>query len=117
MKKLIICGMVLFVLTSCIETQKGEAVKDGLAEVEPTQIEVGTVGDGTSMHSLELVGVFGDTLYFAAPAERLMLHAESIHFDNTLCETLHLPPTLSASWEEEEFLQNNQSDVRNEQAE
>ncbi|MBO4451497.1 MAG: hypothetical protein J5770_03665 [Bacteroidaceae bacterium] len=64
MKKLIICGMVLFVLTSCIETQKGEVVKDGLAEVEPTQIEVGTVGDGTSMHSLELVGVFGDTLYF-----------------------------------------------------
>lgn len=63
MKKLLILGVVLIALASCVETKKSDAEKDGLAEMGRTQIDVGTVGDGTSMHSLELVGLFGDTLY------------------------------------------------------
>lgn len=59
-------GAMLLILASCVETKKGEgeAAKDGLAEIGRTQIDVGTVGDGTSMHSLEFIGLFGDTLYF-----------------------------------------------------
>ena len=63
MKKLLILGVVLIALASCVETKKSDAEKDGLAEMGRTQIDVGTVGDDTSMHSLELVGLFGDTLY------------------------------------------------------
>ena len=62
MKKLLILGVVLMALASCVETKKGDA-EDVTAEGGLTQIEIGTVGDGTSMHSLELVGIFGDTLY------------------------------------------------------
>lgn len=62
MKKLLILGVVLMALASCVETKKGDA-EDATAESGLTQIEIGTVGDGTSMHSLELVGIFGDTLY------------------------------------------------------
>ena len=64
MKKLLVLGVVLIALASCVETKKGDAEKDGLAEMGKTQIDVGTVGDGTSMHSLEFVSQSGDTLYF-----------------------------------------------------
>lgn len=66
MKKLLFLGVVLLALTSCIETKKGEgeAEKDSLTVADRETIEVGTVGDGTSMHSLELVSQSGDTLYF-----------------------------------------------------
>ena len=64
MKKLLILSIVLIALASCVETKKGDAEKDGLVETGRTQIDVGTVGDGTSMHSLELICPFGDTLYF-----------------------------------------------------
>ena len=59
-------GAVLLILASCVETKKGEGgtETDSLAIVEQTTVEVGTVGDGTSMHLLELVGRSGDTLYF-----------------------------------------------------
>ena len=63
MKKLLLICMVLMALVSCVETKKGDAVKDGLTGVGRTQIDVGSVGDGTSMHSLELICLFGDTLY------------------------------------------------------
>jgi hypothetical protein len=66
MKKILLFGAVLLVLASCVETKKGEAGSetDSLAEVGMTQMVVGTVGDGTSMHSLEFLGQSGDTLYF-----------------------------------------------------
>ena len=64
MKKLLFLGALLLVLASCVETKKGDAEKDGLDETGITDIDVGTVGDGTSMHSLEFIGLFGDTLYF-----------------------------------------------------
>ena len=59
-------GAVLLILASCVETKKGEGgtETDSLAIVEQTTVEVGMVGDGTSMHLLELVGRSGDTLYF-----------------------------------------------------
>lgn len=63
MKKLIIVCIVLLGLTACVETKRGETEKDGLATVENTMSEVGSVGDGTSMHSLEFVRTDGDTLY------------------------------------------------------
>ena len=60
MKKLIIVCIVLLGLTACVETKRGETEKDGLATVENTMSEVGSVGDGTS---LEFVRTDGDTLY------------------------------------------------------
>ena len=65
MKKLLFLSVLLLALTSCIETKKGdgEAEKDSLAIADRQTIEVGIVGDGTSMHSLEFVSQSGDTLY------------------------------------------------------
>lgn len=66
MKKGLLIGAVLLVLASCVETKKGEGgtETDSLSVEEMANVEVGTVGDGTSMHLLELIGVSGDTLYF-----------------------------------------------------
>ena len=43
--------------------------------------------------------IVGDVLYFAKPATRLMLHAESIRFDDALSETLQMPSSLVAPCE------------------
>jgi len=65
----------LLVLSACVDTKKNDKTKDSLSDmtklmdqetapVPQLQSIQGTVGEGTSMHSLELLTNEGDSLYF-----------------------------------------------------
>lgn len=64
MKSLLSIAAILLLLVSCVETKKAEPEKDGFYPSGILNVAVGIVGDGTSMHSLELINQSGDTLYF-----------------------------------------------------
>lgn len=64
MKKILILSTLLLALTSCIDTPKPKTVKQMVEDLGIDRVVNGTVGDGTSMHSLELITFQGDTLYY-----------------------------------------------------
>lgn len=64
MKKILILSTLLLALTSCIDTPKPKTVKQMVEDLGIDRVVNGTVGDGTSMHSLELITFGGDTLYY-----------------------------------------------------
>lgn len=66
-KGLLLIAMVCGLLTACIDGKKAEVKADLNIAMDSVDVEMiqlyGTVGDGTSMHSLELVSDETDTLY------------------------------------------------------
>ena len=65
MKQLLLICALLIAFTSCVDTPKPQtAIQQPDEENPPMLVAFGTVGDGTSMHSLELINQKGDTLYF-----------------------------------------------------
>ena len=110
MKQLLLICALLIAFTSCVDTPKPQtAIQQPDEENPPMLVAFGTVGDGTSMHSLELINQKGDTLYFVyennavgglavGDSVNVEFRSQAKGLTSTTCLGTSLAAIYSSSW-------------------